>query len=104
MARRVTRVFPIFGVRELDEAMGYYRDKLGFSVAWVWASLARERVSPTIEISCRAGPARWSGRRLSHGRDQTEACMDRGQGPVDPVRGREFGTLSGSSGNRSGRS
>jgi uncharacterized glyoxalase superfamily protein PhnB len=33
---RVTKVYPIFSVRNLDEAIAYYRDKLGFSIAWTW--------------------------------------------------------------------
>lgn len=33
---RVTQVFPIFLVRNLDEALSYYSDKLGFSIAWKW--------------------------------------------------------------------
>ena len=30
----VTRAFPVFAVRDLDEALGYYCDVLGFSEAW----------------------------------------------------------------------
>jgi uncharacterized glyoxalase superfamily protein PhnB len=33
---RVTRLFPVFTVLNLDEAMAYYRDKLRFSVSWTW--------------------------------------------------------------------
>ena len=29
-------VFPIFTVRDLDEALAYYRDRLGWEIAWVW--------------------------------------------------------------------
>ncbi len=32
----VSRVFPVFLVRNLDEALEYYREKLAFSVAWTW--------------------------------------------------------------------
>jgi catechol 2,3-dioxygenase-like lactoylglutathione lyase family enzyme len=35
-ARRVTKVFPIFAVADLEAAMRYYRDELGFTVAWKW--------------------------------------------------------------------
>ena len=31
---RVTEMFPIFTVRSLPEALSYYRDKLGFAIAW----------------------------------------------------------------------
>ncbi len=34
--RHVTSVFPVFTVRDLDEALKYYRDMLGFSIAWSW--------------------------------------------------------------------
>lgn len=34
--RRVTRVIPILTVRDLDVAIRYYRDRLGFAVAWTW--------------------------------------------------------------------
>jgi len=34
--KRVTQVFPVFAVRGLDEVLAYYRDKLGFTVAWTW--------------------------------------------------------------------
>lgn len=33
---RVTRLFPVFTVLDLDEAVAYYRDKLGFVVSWTW--------------------------------------------------------------------
>lgn len=32
----VTRVFPILLARDLDEAIDYYCDRLGFEVAWTW--------------------------------------------------------------------
>ena len=34
--RQVTKVFPVFSVRDLVEALEYYQDKLGFSIAWSW--------------------------------------------------------------------
>jgi uncharacterized glyoxalase superfamily protein PhnB len=34
--KRVTRAIPIFVVRDLDEAMRYYREKLGFTIGWTW--------------------------------------------------------------------
>lgn len=30
------KVFPVFLARDLDEAIAYYRDKLGFTIAWMW--------------------------------------------------------------------
>jgi uncharacterized glyoxalase superfamily protein PhnB len=38
--RRVTRLFPVFTVEDLDEALAYYTDKLGFSIAWRWGDPA----------------------------------------------------------------
>jgi uncharacterized glyoxalase superfamily protein PhnB len=34
--RRATKVSPVLAVRDLGEALEYYRDKLGFTVAWTW--------------------------------------------------------------------
>ena len=34
----VAKAFPILAVRNLEEAIAYYRDRLGFSVAWVWGT------------------------------------------------------------------
>lgn len=34
--RMVTKLFPIFAVRDLNEALRYYCDVLGFSEAWKW--------------------------------------------------------------------
>jgi uncharacterized glyoxalase superfamily protein PhnB len=33
---RVTKVFPVFAVQNLGDALEYYRDKLGFTIAWTW--------------------------------------------------------------------
>jgi uncharacterized glyoxalase superfamily protein PhnB len=32
----VTKIFPIFAVRDLDEALRYYCDVLGFTESWKW--------------------------------------------------------------------
>jgi catechol 2,3-dioxygenase-like lactoylglutathione lyase family enzyme len=34
--KRVTAVFPIFSVSNLDESLRYYRERLGFEVGWTW--------------------------------------------------------------------
>ena len=44
----VNAVFPIFTVRDLDEAIAYYRDELGFTAAWTWGS-------PPIRAGVRLG-------------------------------------------------
>jgi catechol 2,3-dioxygenase-like lactoylglutathione lyase family enzyme len=36
--KRVIRASPVLAVRDLDEALGYYRDKLGFAVSWKWGT------------------------------------------------------------------
>jgi uncharacterized glyoxalase superfamily protein PhnB len=41
-------VFPIFSVRDLDEATAYYRDRLGFTVAWLWGT-------PPVRAGVRCG-------------------------------------------------
>jgi uncharacterized glyoxalase superfamily protein PhnB len=33
---QVTRIFPVFAVRDLQEALAYYTNQLGFSIAWSW--------------------------------------------------------------------
>jgi uncharacterized glyoxalase superfamily protein PhnB len=48
LSRHVTRVFPILAVRDLSEAVDYYRDTLGFSMAWVWGDPA-QRVGVTLD-------------------------------------------------------
>ena len=35
---RVTKLFPVFTVRDLGEALEYYRDKLGFTISWTWGA------------------------------------------------------------------
>ena len=37
---QVTRLFPVFAVRDLDAALDFYQDKLGFSLAWTWGTPA----------------------------------------------------------------
>lgn len=34
----VTKLFPVFLVRDLDAAIDFYKDKLGFSLAWTWGT------------------------------------------------------------------
>lgn len=52
MTRRVTRVIPILGVRNLDQATAYYRDALGFTIGWTWGEPAQRAglVLDDIEI------------------------------------------------------
>jgi uncharacterized glyoxalase superfamily protein PhnB len=49
---RVTKLFPVFAVGNLDEALAYYRDKLGFTIAWTWGEPATRAgvVRDDIEI------------------------------------------------------
>jgi uncharacterized glyoxalase superfamily protein PhnB len=64
--KRVTRVFPVFVVRDLDEALKYYSDKLGFSIAWSWgdpisrAGVALDDIEIQLEgagLGAPAGPS-----------------------------------------------
>jgi len=32
----VTKLYPVFAVRDLPEAISYYCEKLGFTVRWTW--------------------------------------------------------------------
>lgn len=32
----VRKIFPVFAVSNLDAAIAYYQEKLGFSLAWTW--------------------------------------------------------------------
>jgi catechol 2,3-dioxygenase-like lactoylglutathione lyase family enzyme len=36
----VTKLFPVFAVSDLDAAISFYQDELGFSVAWRWGTPA----------------------------------------------------------------
>jgi uncharacterized glyoxalase superfamily protein PhnB len=38
MRHPLDQVFPIFSVRDLPEAIAYYRDRLGFEHAWSWGT------------------------------------------------------------------
>jgi uncharacterized glyoxalase superfamily protein PhnB len=50
--RHVSRVIPIFAVNDLEVAMRYYRDNLGFTIAWTWGEPAQRAgvVIDDIEI------------------------------------------------------
>jgi uncharacterized glyoxalase superfamily protein PhnB len=32
------KAFPVFAVADLDQALAYYRERLGFTVAWLWGT------------------------------------------------------------------
>ena len=83
---RVTRVYPVFMVRNLDEALAYYRDKLGFSISWQWgdpvsrAGVSLDDVEIQLEgagLGAPAGPSviycHMTGVDAYH-----EACRSRG--------------------------
>ena len=38
--QQVTKIFPVFAVSDLDAAIEFYQDKLGFSIAWTWGTPA----------------------------------------------------------------
>lgn len=33
---RITNIFPVFAVRNIEEARDYYQAKLGFTIRWSW--------------------------------------------------------------------
>jgi catechol 2,3-dioxygenase-like lactoylglutathione lyase family enzyme len=48
MAFELDCAFPIFSVRDLDEAIAYYTERLGFALAWSWGS-------PPVRVGVRLG-------------------------------------------------
>jgi catechol 2,3-dioxygenase-like lactoylglutathione lyase family enzyme len=40
MMPQVTKLFPVFAVRDLEASLDFYKEKLGFSVAWRWGEPA----------------------------------------------------------------
>jgi uncharacterized glyoxalase superfamily protein PhnB len=37
---KASKIFPVFAVRDIDEALNFYVEKLGFSIAWTWGEPA----------------------------------------------------------------
>lgn len=33
---QILDLFPVFAIRDLDESLGFYQGKLGFSINWIW--------------------------------------------------------------------
>jgi uncharacterized glyoxalase superfamily protein PhnB len=84
--KRVTQIFPVFAVDSLDDALAYYRDKLGFTVAWTWGDpVSRAGVAlDDIEIQLEsAGPGAPPGPSVVYCHmiqvdEYYEACRTRG--------------------------
>lgn len=59
---RATKLYPVFAVRDLREAIAYYRDKLQFSVTWTWgdpptrAGLALDEVEIQLDAAGMGAP------------------------------------------------
>jgi len=53
----ITKAFPVFLVRDLDEALAYYQGRLGFSIAWTWGDPVSRAgvVLDEIEIQLEGG-------------------------------------------------
>ena len=63
----VTKLFPVFAVRDLDEAIDYYCEKLGFSVTWTWGDpMSRAGVSLNA-VEIQLDPAEMGAPRGHHG-------------------------------------
>jgi uncharacterized glyoxalase superfamily protein PhnB len=60
--KRVTIATPVFAVRDLGEALDFYRKKLGFHVSWTWgepmsrAGIALDDVEIQLDDSGQGGP------------------------------------------------
>lgn len=112
--KHVARVFPIFAVRELDEAVGYYREKLGFSVAWTWGEppIRAGVVVDDVEIQLAVDPP--GGREgpstvychMEGVEEYYEACSARGATITRELAARPWGArdfqIEDPSGNRVG--
>ena len=59
----MTKLFPIFAVRDMEEALGYYCDSLGFQLAWQWgepvlrAGVNRDEIEIQLECGGLGAPA-----------------------------------------------
>ncbi len=99
MTVQATKLFPVFAVRNVEEAMVYYRDRLGFTVAWTWGSpISRAGVAlDGIEIQLdelEPGEAASSSMAYCHlqGVDAFyEACCVRGATVTMPIADRPWG-------------
>ena len=96
---RLESIAPVFAVHDLPRALRFYRDTLGFDVAWTWgepatlASVCRDAVEITLAQRADAqppGPSR-ACIRLS-GIDAYHARLERaGANIVVPIGDRHYG-------------
>lgn len=99
MTTRTTKLFPVFSVRNVEEAIAYYRDRLGFTVAWTWGSpISRAGVAlDVVEIQLdelEAGETATSSMAYCHMPDVDayyEACCARGASITMPIADRPWG-------------
>lgn len=99
--QQVTKLFPVFAVRDLDAAIDFYRGKLGFSVAWTWGTPAtRAGVildSIEIQLDC-AGAGAPPGPsvvycHMTGVESYYAACIARGVSPVLELGERPWGMV-----------
>lgn len=96
---KIESISPSFAVHDLTEALRFYRDTLGFDVAWTWgeppdlAAVCRDSVSITLAKREDAQP---SGRSRAYltvaGIDDYHALLERaGANIVVPIGDRPYG-------------
>jgi uncharacterized glyoxalase superfamily protein PhnB len=97
--KRVTRVFPVFAVNNLGVALEYYRDKLGFTIAWTWgepasrAGVALDDIEIQIEDAGHGAPSGPSVVycHMTRVEDYYKACRARGADIVMDLGNRPWG-------------
>lgn len=95
----VTKIFPVFKVANLAAALEYYRDKLGFSVAWTWgdpierAGVALDDIEVQLEGGGRGAPQGPSVVycHMTDVDSYFEACRARGASVVMHIADRPWG-------------
>ena len=99
MPSRVTKLFPIFAVVDLPAALAYYRDRLGFTIAWTWgepvirAGVVLDDIELHLELP---GPGAASGSsvvycHMTGVENYYEACRARGAKIVMELADRPWG-------------
>ncbi len=96
---RFESVSPILAVRDLPQALAFYRDTLGFDLAWSWgepaeiAAVCRDGIE--ITLTCRADARPVGASHLCLGLSGVDACYEAiqraGATIVLPIGDRAYG-------------
>lgn len=96
---RALSIFPVFAVRDLDEALTFYVDQLGFEVRWRWGEPAHRAgvALDDIELQLDSERAGASGTsvvyvHLDDVSGYYEACRARGVRFASELAARPWGT------------